>query len=103
MTEKTNIFRPFWRFQNIAMDDIKTIIDTGIEFLKSKKGDVFPDEKIAAEVSLSRPKRAKKICVPKVFSTMEVDKRVKRVKEGFGLISRAISTREASGIRPTSS
>ena len=36
MTEKTNIFRPFWRFQNISMEDIKTIIDTGIEILNRK-------------------------------------------------------------------
>lgn len=84
MTEKTNVFRPFWRFQNISMDDIKMIIETGIDLL-NKKADVIPDEKIGADVLAATAD--KKYTGPMVLSTLEVDKRIKRVKEGFGLIS----------------
>jgi len=84
MTEKTNVFRPFWRFQNISMEDIKTIIETGIDQL-NKKADVITDEKIGTDVLAATP--GKKYSAPMVLSTLEVDKRIKRVKEGFGLIS----------------
>ena len=85
-TEKTNVFRPFWRFQNIAMDDIKTIIDAGMELL-NKKSDVIPDEKLSMEVLATTAAKGKKYSAPMTLSTLEVDKRVKRVKEGFGLVS----------------
>lgn len=86
MTEKTNVFRPFWRFQNISMEDIKTIIDSGIELL-NKKSDVLPDEKISGEVLAATAAKGKKYTAAMILSALEVDKRVKRVKEGYGLIS----------------
>lgn len=86
MTEKTNVFRPFWRFQNISMEDIKTIIDAGIELL-NKKSDVLPDDKMGADVLVVTAAKGKKYNAPMVLSTLEVDKRIKRVKEGYGLIS----------------
>jgi len=85
-TEKTNVFRPFWRFQNIAMDDIKMIIESGMELL-NKKGDVIADEKFAEDVLAVTVAKGRKYTAPMVLSAIEVDKRVKRVKEGFGLIS----------------
>ena len=90
MTEKTNVFRPFWRFQNISMDDIKTVIEAGIDLL-NKKSDVLPDDKFAADVlsiiANRNDTKSKKYNAQMMLTTLEVDKRVKRVKEGFGLIS----------------
>ena len=86
MTEKTNVFRPFWRFQNISMEDVKNVIDAGIELL-NKKSDVMPDDKFATEVLTITTNKNKKYNAEMVLTTLEVDKRVKRVKEGFGLIS----------------
>lgn len=84
MTEKTNVFRPFWRFQNISMEDIKTVIDAGMSILK-KKEDVVADDRFGADVLAAIG--SKKYSAPMMLATLEVDKRVKRIKEGFGLIS----------------
>ncbi len=83
--EKTNVFKPFWRLQTIPMEDLKMIIETGIGIL-NKKGDVIADDKLGEEVTAACKEKGKQFSTPQVLSTMEVDKRIKRVKEGFGLI-----------------
>lgn len=84
--EKTNVYKPFWHMVSISMDDIKLIIDTGISTL-TKKSDVVTDEKIAAEVLSALEEKGKKYSAPMILSALEVDKRVKRIKEGYGLMS----------------
>lgn len=84
--EKTNVFKPFWKLQTISFDDIKTVISTGISIL-NKKGDVCSDADLAKEVIVSFADRGKVIEANFVTSSLEVDKRVKRVAEGFGLTS----------------
>lgn len=83
--EKTNTYKPFWHMLSISMDDIKLIIETGITIL-NKKGDVIIDEKLAVEVVIAIEEKGKKFVNPMILSGLEVDKRVKRIKEGFGLI-----------------
>ncbi len=85
-TEKTNVFKPFWRFQNISMSDIKTIIDTGLDLL-NKKADVLTDEKFATEMLAATTEKGKKYTSALILTAFEVDKRVKRIKDGFGLIT----------------
>lgn len=85
--EKTNIYKPFWYVQNLHLSDIREIIENGLTIL-NKKNEVMTDDKIAAEIdhALSESKN-KKINASTIVSALEVDKRVKRVKEGFGLIT----------------
>lgn len=82
--EKTNRFKPFWRLQSIGMDQISNVIETGIAIL-NKKADVMTDEDIATAVN--EQLSGKKVEPSMIVSTLEVDKMVKRIKEGFGLVS----------------
>lgn len=83
--EKTNLFKPFWRLSSISMDMIRQIIETGLAVL-TKKGDVMLDETIANGVNEALLDNSKSYDSSLILSTLEVDKRVKRVKEGYGLV-----------------
>lgn len=84
--EKTNVYKPFWKLNTISFDDIKSVITTGIGVL-NKKGDIYNDEELVKEVQQAFAERGKQVEANFVLSAMEVDKRVKRVVEGFGLTS----------------
>ncbi len=84
--DKTNVFKPFWRLNTIKLDMIKTIISAGIA-LMNKKSDVIADSEIAALVLEAVKEKLPTASESLTLSSMEVDKRVKRVKEGFGLMS----------------
>lgn len=84
--EKTNIYKPFWKINAVNFDDIKAVINVGIAFL-NKRGDVCTEEELASQVKEMFVDRGKTIENEFVISAMEVDKRVKRVVEGFGLTS----------------
>jgi hypothetical protein len=84
--EKTNIFKPFWRVQAIGLDVIRSIIDAGIALL-NKRNDVITDEAVGSEISSALSEKGQKIEESLITSSLEVDKRIKRVKEGFGLMS----------------
>jgi DNA-directed RNA polymerase delta subunit len=83
--EKTNIYKPFWRFNSIPLDSIKKIINQGILFL-NKKNDVAGDNEIVQQIKDIMDDKDSKLVPELILSSMEVDKRVKRVKEGFGLM-----------------
>lgn len=82
--DKTNVFQPFWRLQNIALDGVKNVVNKGIALL-NKKNDVMPDSEITSE--LKPLLKDQNIAPELILSALEVDKRIKRVKEGFGLMS----------------
>lgn len=82
--EKTNLFKPFWRLHTIGIDEIKTIIETGIALL-NKKTDILTDEQITAGIIETYVN--KKIESALILAALEIDKRIKHVKEGHGLIS----------------
>ncbi len=85
-SDKTNVFKPFWRFGNISFEDVKMIVDTAMEILH-KKGDVIHEGKLSEEVSERTSHGGKKYSSEAVLSSIEVDKRIKRLKEGgFGLL-----------------
>lgn len=84
--DKTNIFKPFWRLQSIPMSLVKTIIEHGISIL-GKKEDVLPDEEISANILEIAGEKASQMSPALNVAALEVDKRIKRVKEGFGLVS----------------
>lgn len=82
--DKTNVFKPFWRLKSIALDTVKNVITKGISTL-NKRNDVMSDSDIAAELKPLLKDQSVEPAV--ILSALEVDKRVKRVKEGFGLMS----------------
>jgi len=84
--EKTNVYKPFWKLNTISFDDIKAVINTGISIL-NKKGDVLGDDALAKDVIGVFSERGKSFEANFIVSSMEVDRRVKRVQEGFGLTS----------------
>lgn len=83
-TEKTNLFKPFWRLQSIGMDQVKSIIEAGMSLLH-KKADVLPDEVITNGIMEAMGNKKKEPAL--ILAALEVDKRIKRVKEGYGLVS----------------
>lgn len=84
--DKTNIFKPFWRLSSIKLDTIKTIISAGISFM-NKKSDVIGDDEMAKYVRETIKEKVSNAEEGLILSSLEADKRVKRVKEGFGLMS----------------
>ncbi len=85
-TEKSNVFHSFWRHKDISMSMINQIISTGIKILK-KRSEVHVDEKFAQELQKELDKTDEELELSTVISAMEVDKRIKRTKEGFGLMT----------------
>lgn len=85
-TEKSNLYYPFWRESSLPESTVKAIIDTGISVL-NKKSDVLDNETLSEQVQ--KALGAKGITADKstIVSSLEVDRRVKRLKEGFGLMS----------------
>lgn len=84
--EKTNVYKPFWKLNNIAFEDIKDVVAVGINYL-NKQGDVCLPEELSAKVKSVLQEKGKQVESEFVVSSLEVDKRVKRVAEGFGLTS----------------
>jgi len=84
--DKTNVFKPFWRLQHVSLDLVKNIITKGITLL-NKKGDIMADSELATEVKATIEKKDVKIESALILSSLEVDKRIKRIKEGYGLMS----------------
>lgn len=83
--EKTNLYKPFWRLQTIGMDMVKAVIETGIDLL-NRKNDVLVDSEVTSAVLEKLGEKYKKLNPALIVSILEVDKRIKRVKEGFGLM-----------------
>lgn len=84
--EKTNLYNPFWRLKNITLDTISSVIDAGIKALK-KKNEVMADSKLLVQIRQILGNKIEKYSDLMLVSSMEVDKRLKRTVEGFGLMS----------------
>ncbi len=84
--EKTNVYKPFWKLNTISFEDVKAVITNGISLL-NRKGDVCGEDELAKEIQEIFTERGKEMEIPFIISAMEIDKRVKRVAEGFGLTS----------------
>lgn len=84
--EKTNIYKPFWKLNTISLEDIKAVVNTGISLL-NRKGDVYEEAALANDVIAVYADRGKMFEPAFIISSLEVDKRVKKVVEGFGLTS----------------
>lgn len=81
---KSNNFRPFWRLESLAMDDVQLIVNNIVKILKKRKSCMQTDEIVSAIQSLNLfegriPSREL------IVSCLSVDERLKEISEGWGL------------------
>lgn len=86
LLENTNVYHPFWRLKSIPVSVVTLLIDTSIKILK-KFSDVMSDGKLIGQVRQALDEKVAEYSDPMIVSCLEVDKRLKRTPEGFGLMS----------------
>jgi hypothetical protein len=86
LTEKSNLFYPFWRMNNITEKQVVQIIETSIAVM-NKKGDLLEDSTIADEVQKALSEKNISFEKSTIISSLEVDRRIKKVGNTFGLMS----------------
>ncbi|PIR54751.1 hypothetical protein COU74_03295 [Candidatus Peregrinibacteria bacterium CG10_big_fil_rev_8_21_14_0_10_36_19] len=84
--EKTNVYEPFWRIKSIDLSTVSSIANNAIKILK-KKAEVMPDSKLVVAVRQVLAEKVKDFSDPMMISSFEVDQRIKRTDEGFGLMT----------------
>ena len=85
-SEKTNVTHPFWKLRGIDPSLISLIVFTGMKVLK-KKGDVMQDDKLVVQIRQVLDESLKNFSDSIIASVLEVDKRIKRMEGGFGLMT----------------
>lgn len=85
-TDKSNRYKPFWRLEGITKPMVNEIIKAGVTFL-NKKGDVVDNKTLAEQVQKVLANKDISVEKETVVSSLEVDKRLKKMKNGFGLMS----------------
>jgi len=85
-TEKSNIYYPFWTTQDIAESTVKAIVDTGISQM-NKNSDVINHDDLAKDIQKALKTKNTNVETTTILSSLEVDQRIKRLKDGFGLMS----------------
>lgn len=85
-TDKTNVYSPFWRLKTIDIALVTSVINTGIKILK-KKGDVINNMKLVLQIRQMLGESINGYTDPMIVSSLEVDKRIKKVSDGFGLMA----------------
>ena len=83
--EKSNVLYPFWKVKDVSEDDIEKIIKVGVSTLKKAK-EVIDHQKLAAQVKAELKGKIAEYPDVMVVSSLEVDRRIKKVPEGFGLM-----------------
>ena len=83
--DKSDIFFPFWSFNSIRIPEVKQINDSAISLLK-KKVDVIEETKLINELKAIFDRKEKEISEKALVASLSVDKRLKRVDGGWGLI-----------------
>lgn len=93
LVEKTNVYNPFWMLKTIDPVLINNVINAGIKVMK-KKGNVISDAKLVVQIRQILGEKLANYSDPMIVSTLEVDKRIKRLEDGlpagqvgFGLMS----------------
>jgi hypothetical protein len=84
--EKTNLYKPFWKTLVVNFDDIKEVVALGISIL-NKNNDVVADDQLAEKVVAEAKERNKNYAKEFILAALEVDKRIKKTVEGYGLTS----------------
>ena len=85
-SEKSNLTEAFWRLNHIELKLVKETIDRSLKFL-SKAKDVIEPEKISAEIKKQMDGKDITITPILISSILDVDNRIKKTENGFGLMS----------------
>jgi DNA-directed RNA polymerase delta subunit len=85
-TEKSVTFKPFWHTKKLLTGDIKQIIEGAVKLLKSETS-VMKAQDLAQTIKATLEKDGKTFDAATIVSALEVDNRLKKVPEGFGLMS----------------
>jgi hypothetical protein len=83
---KIGVYSSFWKMAELSMALIESVVKTGIKVL-DKKGDVMTDVKLIIQIRQLLGEKIEGHIDPMILSALEVDKRIKRLKVGFGLMS----------------
>ena len=83
--EKSNVLYPFWKVKDVSEDDIEKIIKAGVSILKKSK-EVIDHQKLAAQVKAELKGKIAEYPDVMAISSLEVDRRIKKIPEGFGLM-----------------
>ncbi|MDD3861529.1 MAG: sigma factor-like helix-turn-helix DNA-binding protein [Candidatus Gracilibacteria bacterium] len=84
--EKTNFISPFWKSKALSIALVNSIVSSGIKILK-KKSDVMQDAKLVVQIRQMMDEALKNFSDALIVSSLEVDKRIKRLKGEFGLMA----------------
>ncbi len=85
-TDKSNLYNPFWRSEGVSESTVKQIVTAGVAFL-NKKGDTVDNDTIADHVQKALATKELTVEKETVISALEVDKRLKKISNGYGLMS----------------
>lgn len=83
-SEKNNQYHSYWRSKEISVKDVHEIIEAGVQKLQ-EAGDVVAFDQLAEQVKNKLLEQEKNVELATILSALEVDKRLKKMKEGFGL------------------
>jgi DNA-directed RNA polymerase delta subunit len=84
--ERTSTYDPFWRFSEIDLKEIKIIIENAINILEKKSELISNDQLVGAIQSLDVFK-TRKPTNDFILSTLSIDRRIKKIDQGWGLMS----------------
>lgn len=81
---KAKTFIPFWRVENLAIEDVSLIVSNIVKILKKRKNCMSEDEVVSAIQALNLfdgriPSREL------IVSCLEIDERLREISEGWGL------------------
>ncbi|MFC1647551.1 sigma factor-like helix-turn-helix DNA-binding protein [Patescibacteria group bacterium] len=85
-TEKSNLYFPFWRTTELSESTVKAIVTAGVS-LMNKAGDVVHPDTLATDIQKNLKTKGLNLEKPTIINSLEVDQRIKKLKEGFGLMS----------------
>jgi len=84
--ERTSVFEPFWRFSEISIHDIKSVVIGAVTILNKKKELMQTSELVSAIQDLAMFKDRKPM-VDMLASCLTIDKRIRHIDEGWGLMA----------------
>ncbi len=84
--DKTSIFQVFWYLGSISRQEILDILDEAHKNLKTK-GDVMSEESLVAKIMNKLSLKYENLTPSLIGSILEVDVRLKKTEEGWGLAS----------------
>ncbi len=83
-SEKNNQIHAFWRLKEIPMKDVQRMVEVGVQKLQDA-GDVVAFEQVAEQIKNKLLEEGLNYDAAAILSSLEVDKRLRKVKDGFGL------------------